>query len=118
MDGLQCTFVQPRTTARQSQLTAGQSPVMYAIRGLGQDGGGVAGLPGNKLAAIKDDLLVDQRIILDGFFLNIWLADARTEPIMLSHVSQAFWPGSNSQTPKNDPLFGFVILILAHKGPG
>ena len=32
---------------------------------------------------------------------------------MLSHVSEALWPGSNTQTPKNIPLFGLVILILA-----
>ena len=33
---------------------------------------------------------------------------------MLSHVSQALWPGSNTKTPKNIPLFGLVILILAY----
>ena len=67
-----------------------------------------------KSAAIKDDLLVDQRILLYGFFLNVWIADTRTESTMLSHVSQALWPGSNTQTPKNIPLFGLVILILAY----
>ena len=36
---------------------------------------------------------------------------------MLSHVSQALWPGSNTQTPKNIPLFGLVILILAYGQP-
>ena len=96
------------------QLTAGQSPLMCAFRGLGQYGGGLAAGDGYKSAAIKDDLFVDQRILLYGFFLNVWIADTRTESTMLSHVSQALWPGSNTQTPKNIPLFGLVILILAY----
>ena len=109
-----CSPGLPPGRASSVQLTAGQTPLMCAIRGLGQYGGGLAAGDGYKSAAIKDDLLVDQRILLYGFFLNVWIADTRTEPTMLSHVSQALWPGSNTQTPKNIPLFGLVILILAY----
>ena len=101
------------------QLTMGQSRRCGrvrpgAINGIGQFSGTLAQQCRDKLAAIKDDLLVDQRILLYGFFLNVWIADTRTESTMLSHVSQALWPGSNTQTPKNIPLFGLVILILAY----
>ena len=109
-----CSPGLPPGRASSVQLTAGQTPLMSAIRGLGQYGGGLAAGDGYKSAAIKDDLLVDQRILLYGFFLNVWIADTRTESTMLSHVSQALWPGSNTQTPKNIPLFGLVILILAY----
>ena len=44
---------------------------------------------GGKLEVIKDDLRADQGIILDFFFLNVWLADAGTDPTVKFHVSQA-----------------------------
>ena len=71
---------------------------------------------GGKLEVIKDDLLADQGIILDFFFLNVWLADARTEPTVKFHVSQASSPESITQTLKSYPLFGLVMLILAPRG--
>ena len=87
-------------------LTSRQSPLRCEIRGLVHHGGDVAACDRYKSAAIKDDLLVDQRILQYGSFLNVWIGDTRTEPTVKSHVSQALWPGSNTQTPKNIPLFG------------
>jgi hypothetical protein len=107
-----CTGLPPGSV----QLTAGQSPLKCAFRGLGQYDGVLAAGDGYKSAAIKDDLLVDQRILLYGFFLDVWIADTRTEPTVKSHESQALWPGSNTQTPKNIPSIGLVMLILAPRG--
>ena len=74
----------PGVFAGSVQLTTGRAAGCGRVRpgvinGIGQFSGAKLQQCRDKLAAIDDDLLVDQGLILESFFLNVWLADDRTE---------------------------------------